>query len=292
MSLANTLRAVLPLPAVRLLRLLTRPWTGIDDLRELVLAARIEARQAAHPNPLSRFGKKCFSQTDEDGITLEILRRLGCLHGGTFAEYGVGDGLENNTLILKALGWTGLWFGGERLAFEVPPSESRFIYCRAWITRENIVELTREHMRKLGVPELDVMSLDLDGNDLHLARRLLDEGFRPKLFIMEYNAKFPPPVKWCMPYDASHHWHQDDYLGASLASIEELFRAHGYRLVCCNAASGANAFFVRECDIGSFTDVPTDIDSLYSAPSFFVPTKHGHPASPRLTTSLFSQRGD
>ena len=48
--------------------------------------------------------KKCFSQTDEDGITIEILRRIGCLEKGTFAEFGPGDGMENNTLILKSLG--------------------------------------------------------------------------------------------------------------------------------------------------------------------------------------------
>jgi len=48
-------------------------------------------------NPLNRFGAKYFSQTDEDGITLEIVRRIG-IRGGTFAELGVGDGLENNAL--------------------------------------------------------------------------------------------------------------------------------------------------------------------------------------------------
>ena len=49
------------------------------------------------------------------GITLEILRRIGCLYHGTYAEYGDGDGTENNTLFLTALGWRGFWVGGETL---------------------------------------------------------------------------------------------------------------------------------------------------------------------------------
>jgi hypothetical protein len=32
---------------------------------------------------------------------------------GTFAEFGVGNGLENNTLILLASGWRGFWIDGQ-----------------------------------------------------------------------------------------------------------------------------------------------------------------------------------
>jgi hypothetical protein len=76
--------------------------------------------QNSHPNPLNKFGAKCFSQNDEDGIILEILRRINLLGSeGVFAEFGVGDGTENNTLILASLGWTGFWMGGKILCLNM-----------------------------------------------------------------------------------------------------------------------------------------------------------------------------
>ena len=76
---------------------------NIQELRDLFLISQTRQAQINHINPLNRFGLKCFSQTDEDGITLEILRRIKSLGKGVFAEFGVGDGTENNTLILTII---------------------------------------------------------------------------------------------------------------------------------------------------------------------------------------------
>ena len=103
--------------------------------------------------------------------------------------------------------------------------------------------------------ELDVLSLDLDGNDYYFVLALLKMGILPKLFILEYNAKFPPPVKWTIKYDANHSWDNTDYQGASLALFSELLSDFSYSLVCCNAGSGANAFFVRNEYRSHFADV-------------------------------------
>ena len=35
-----------------------------------------EQRKNSHPNPFCKYGSKVFSQTDEDGITFEIVRRI------------------------------------------------------------------------------------------------------------------------------------------------------------------------------------------------------------------------
>ena len=42
---------------------------------------------------MNSYGKKGFSQTDEDGITLEIIKRMG-IKKGIFAEFGAGDALS------------------------------------------------------------------------------------------------------------------------------------------------------------------------------------------------------
>ena len=46
----------------------------------------------------------------------------------------------------------------------------------------------------------------------------------PKVFIVEYNAKFFPPIEFIIDYDENHKWTGDDYFGASLTSLEKLFK--------------------------------------------------------------------
>jgi hypothetical protein len=266
----------------------TKAESYLKELRELTLAFQTTALQQAHSNPLNKFGRQCFSQADEDGITLEILRRIDSLKNGTFAEFGVGNGMENNTLILKALNWRGFWVGGEDLAFDMNKAKQAFAYLKAWVTSENIVGLAQKGKQAVGAHEVDVISLDFDGNDLHFVEKLLQNGFKPKLFIVEYNAKFPPPIRWTMKYDPVHIWQSDDYFGASLASFVDLFEQHGFRLVCCNSHTGSNAFFVRNDFKEAFKDIPCDMSEIYVPPRYFLYHSYGHRPSVKTIANLFS----
>ena len=67
----------------------TRKFFGvrlIKSLRDLIIFQQTIELQNKHPNPLNSYGKKGFSQTDEDGITLEIIKRMG-IKKGIFAEF-------------------------------------------------------------------------------------------------------------------------------------------------------------------------------------------------------------
>ena len=88
---------------------LTEIWNRASVTRRLDMGVERYWRdkRAASANPLVKAGQKYFSQNDEDGITLDILRRIG-LESGTFVEFGAGDGLENNSLILLMRGWKGV----------------------------------------------------------------------------------------------------------------------------------------------------------------------------------------
>ena len=259
------------------------------ELNNLVLFDQTKKLQSAHPNPLNKFGKKCFSQTDEDGITLEILRRIKQIADGVYAEFGVGDGTENNTLILAALGWKGFWVGGEKLTINVDSAKrKKFTYLREWVTAENILDLTEKGCSEIDSEEIDVISLDLDGNDIYFAEKLLAKGFKPKLFIVEYNGKFPPPVKFQIEYDPKHVWKSDDYYGASLASFDSLFNDFGYKLVCCNSHTGVNAFFVDAVYLEFFSDVPTDINQIYVEPRYHRYTRYGHTQSLRTINKIIN----
>src|ERR1700684_474123 len=109
------------------------------SLQDLILNDLSYQRRQSHPNPLTKFGRSGFSQADEDGITLEIVRRLE-ITGGTYAEFGVGDGLENNTLILAALGWRGFWGDIRTPKFDYQRS-TKFTMIREFITLDNIIQL-------------------------------------------------------------------------------------------------------------------------------------------------------
>lgn len=237
-------------------------------------------RAADHSNPLCSAGRKIFSQSDEDGISLEILKRLG-LEKGEFLEMGVGNGTENNTLVLAALGWSGYWFGNQDLAIAV--EGSRVSYVQGWITLENI-------MRKISgvcsLDTIDVVSVDLDGNDYYFIDLLLASGLCPKLFIAEYNAKFCPPIQFKIDYDPSHQWNGDDYFGASLSTLNDLFKGYGYKLICCNAATGANAFFIKNEFDHLFRDVPEKVEDIYCPINYDLLSAFGHKTSRKTIEAL------
>src|SRR5262245_29415270 len=261
--------------------------TQFARARDALMAQYWKGKREESANPLLKHGAKFFSQNDEDGILLEILRRLG-LATGVFVELGVGNGLENNSLILLMHGWKGAWIGGEPLAFEVPAA-GRLLFQQAWITRENCRQLVEHGLGAFGKRRCDVLSVDIDGNDLHVLRELLAAGHDPHVVIVEYNGKFPPPVRWTMRYEAKHAWDGSDYFGASLQSLVDTAQEFGYRRVACNI-TGSNAFFVKAEHTGKFADVPSDVAALFVRAEYM--TIHiGHHTSPRTIESILSCGG-
>ncbi len=266
----------------------------LGDISAQLLAQSYDQIVAHHPNPLNRCGRKVFSNADEDGITFEIVRRIG-IECGVFAEFGVGDGLENNTIFLASLGWKGFWVGRQRLAFSPGPAVSGarstdFVFLREFIDRSNILPLAHRGLEAIAENGIDVFSLDLDGNDLYFLEELLSGGILPKVFIVEYNAKFPPPIRWKIEYDPHHRWSFDDYFGASLMAFCDLFEKHGYFLVCCNSATGGNAYFVRSEYCDAFRDVPRNVNVLWAPPRYFL-GPYGHPVSPKTVALIMNNIG-
>ena len=202
--------------------------------------------RCADDRRLLKYGFKAYSQADEDGIIQEIFRRIGVTNR-TFVEIGVGDGLENNTLYLLLKGWRGVWVEGDvkfikeiHQKFEPLQKSGRLKLKHSWVNKDNINSLIDD----CGLPEeLDILSLDIDGNDYHVLENITP--LMARVIIIEYNSKLPPPVKWVMGYNPEHQKTNTDYFGASLKSYEQLLLQKGYLLVGCNIV-GVNAFFVRK----------------------------------------------
>jgi len=258
---------------------LTEQMNINQSQHDLLIRAEWARSISASKNPLNGFGAKYFSQADEDGITLEIVRRIG-IGSGTFVELGVGSGIENNTLVLLASGWRGFWIGDEDLDFDHTLNPRRFEFLKSRVYLENIVPLIEQGCQDIGIDELDLLSLDLDGNDYYFTKELL-KSISPKVLVVEYNARFPPPVKWVLPYNENHSWDGTDYFGASLAAYCELLAEFSYRLICCNAATGANAFFVRNEYFAEFSEVPDKIEDIFVGCRYQLPMRWGHRPSPK-----------
>ena len=216
-----------------------------------------------HPNPLTRHGRKVFSQADEDGILEEILRRLE-LSQGTCVEIGVGDGTENNTLNLLARGWRGVWLDSQPLAIDPGCNPQILSHTRAFITAENVVDYVGLGLSALGQREIDVLSIDVDGNDGYLLQSLLRAGHLPSVIIIETNEVLPPPIRFAQPYQAEFVWDRASRnTGWSLQSLADLIQPFGYVCVACNPQTGVNAFFVNTRYLRKFSDVPSELSKIY-----------------------------
>jgi hypothetical protein len=231
---------------------------------------------------LIRCGNKIYSQHHEDGMISEIFHRIGC-RSRYFIEFGVGDGLENNTLALLMQDWKGAWIEGSREScqkiqsgFNNTIESGQLTVQEGFITRDNIDDLIKAARPP---QEVDLLSIDIDGNDFHVWERV--ECVQPRVVVIEYNPKFQPPIEYCMQYNPSHIWDLSDHCGASLSFLERRFRERGYRLIGCDL-TGTNAFFIQadlaqRCFQGPFTAEfhyePARFE-LRSVPS-------GHPASYR-----------
>lgn len=260
--------------------------SNLRDVRNLTLESNLNNAIRESVNPLNKFGRKVFSQSDEDGITLEIVRRLEIMSStGTYVELGVGNGLENNTLVLASLGWKGVWIGGESLEF-AHENLKRMNFNMAWIKRSNILELVRNGLNQISSDHVDVLSIDLDGNDIYIAEELLCASILPKVVIIEYNAKFPPPILFQIDYEEDFVWQRDDYFGASLQSMQNFFNNYGYTLIACNLGTGSNCFFVRNEYVEKFLDIPREIEQIYVPPKYFLQSDFGYPASTKVVLSV------
>lgn len=217
------------------------------------------------------WGHKGHSQNDEDGIVLEIFRRIG-MHNRTFVEIGAGNGIENNSLFWLKQGWRGVWLEGgpENSAFiqrMFAQSIARKVvhFQQAMVTAGNINELIAS--TPFAGREIDLLSIDIDGNDYYVFESLT--SLNARVVIIEYNAKYPPPLKWRIPYSPDYAWDGSDWYGASLQSLCDLFALRKYSLVGCNI-TGSNAFFVRNDLLGDRFPCIGEIEKLYQPARYFM----------------------
>lgn len=176
--------------------------------------------------------RRLYSQAEEDAV-LDVLVHALDLKRGRFVEIGVGSGEENNTRRLAESGWSGTWFDWG----QVPCVPHGVHVVRREVTPENVTELLLLH----APAQIDVFSLDIDGNDYWVGLVAID-ALRPKIVIVEYNAAWTDPLD-IMPYSAHYAWQPGMPFGCSLGAWANALT--NYELVYTTHAQ-VNAFFIRK----------------------------------------------
>lgn len=210
-------------------------------------AAMMQARNIDFKKPAT-WEFSGFSQNGEDGI-LDVLRKKLLSSNRYFIEIGAADGIENNTgWLLVAEKYNGLLIEGsphlvERARRTVVGYSIGAEIHNMFVTKESIRDLKAMSMHN----DPDVFSLDIDGNDYHIAQAILDGGFRPKIFVVEYNSVYGPERSMTIEYQSAFVFTQAHpthlYYGVSISGWRKFFENYGYRFVTVDR-NGVNGFFV------------------------------------------------
>ena len=213
----------------------------------LARAAATSALRQLDPVRPSTWEFTAFSQNGEDGIIDYLCGRI-LRPNRYFVEIGASNGLENNTTWLAmARRYGGLMIDGDPA--KVAECRQTFgslngpvAFVALMVNRESGAEIERLAL----YPNPDVFSLDIDGFDYFVASALLDRGFRPKIFIVEYNSAFGPERSVTIPYQEPFNRHRAHpsgyYYGVSVTGLRNLLVRHGYRFITVDQ-NGVNAFF-------------------------------------------------
>ena len=247
------LRNLLPRKFIRKIRHFRRLWVRLNAiekneanlLREKYKGIGLTKRKMA----INSHEFSVHSQHGEDGIIAHIFSKIGVVDG-TFVEFGSGGerGCNSSNLAIN-FGWRGLFIDGEESNVldgieyyssfpQVKPGNVKF--AQNWITKENINSIIKDNGFE---GEIDLLSIDIDGNDYHIFNAL--NIVKPRVIILEYNALLGKEKQVTIKYDPKLIQYGAWYCGASLNALTKLANKKGYILVGCESR-GSNAFYIRE----------------------------------------------
>lgn len=222
------------------------------------------------PDNLVKYGSKCYSAGEEDGIIQAIFEKIKP-DNKIFLEIGAGYGLENNTHFMLLNNWRGTWIDGSKTNIEKIKNNlgglefPELLVRNYFVDSNNVNKILSETLNYFKVSELDFFSLDIDGNDYAVMESIFENSFFPKAICVEYNGKYPYPCNVKVRQNEGFVWGNDDYMGVSLAAWIELMEKYNYTLLCCDC-TGNNAFFIQNKYANLFT--------IYHPSKLFQPARY------------------
>jgi len=181
------------------------------------------------------------SQNGEDGMIAKLYEHLGLdVSKSWVVELGAYDGVWiSNTLALREKGARAVLIEGypeaaaklKRLP-DVVAIES-YVNCEPGTCLDDLLQPT-------GIPyHFDFLSLDVDGNDLHIWKSLT--YFKPKIVCIEYNSTMRG--SYTIAYDPNYVNDNTNYFGGTAEALCKVAAEKGYTLVGWSVLH--NLFFVQ-----------------------------------------------
>ena len=206
-----------------------------------ILGDRVhKERITKNTKSLLHYRSDLYSETGQDGILEEILKRIG-ISSGTFIEFGAWDGIHlSNCRRLLENGWKGVLIEANSKRAQECVVNSIGYNCkvlnmvmkpsRGWLSKL---------LRDVGEEEVALLSIDIDGMEHEFLQGL---DVRPSVIVIEGGSNLSP----YLPRDVKIDYRSSNYfLQQSLPYLCGLADSLGYKSV----AFYQDLFLVRK-DIG------------------------------------------
>lgn len=197
---------------------------------------------------LEKYEYSLFSQNGEDGILRYLFSEIG-FRFKFFLEFGFNVTQNNSLRLMLKERFGGVFIDGSELSvkqFNEAAQSFGISNVKAINKFLNLENLEFTIIESNLPEEIDLLSIDVDGNDYWFWEGM--KYLSPRIIVIEYNASLGPELSLSIPYDPSFDRHKKHrsgfYCGASITALEKLGKKKGYTLVGCDS-NGINAFFVR-----------------------------------------------
>lgn len=186
-----------------------------------------------------------YSQNGEEGILIEVLKRLKIDKGNCVEAGGHNGKYLSNTALLIDNGWTGKFIEADYDLWEQ--------CCKNWQGNENVKSVcsfvSADNINAFVDKDTDVLSLDVDGIDYQIFQAM---EAKPKVVIIEIDSSIPPDEE---------RFNSEG--GAGYLPMVKLGLSKGYFLLCHTG----NAIFVDKKHRKLFPEIKGD--GLKNAGEYF-----------------------
>lgn len=204
---------------------------------------------------LAEFKSDVFSQFGEDGIIDQIFKVIGT-KSKICIEFGAWDGfyLSNTAKLFSQEDWHAILIECDPIKYrELVKNVKKFnciCICQVvGVGCQSIESILKKN--RVSFSEIDLLSIDIDGNDYHIFESL--KNLRPRLIVCEYNPTLPAHLDIFADYGNLNN------LGCSVGALVRLGKEKKYTLV---ALTDTNAFFLRNDEIKFLNNFEIKLDKI------------------------------
>ena len=202
----------------------------------------------SNTNQLNNFYKKVYSQNGEDGVIEKIFEEIG-FKSKISLETGANWKECNSRYLIEKYGFNGYLID---CLFKENIEDKNATFIKEWITRENINQIISKYV----CGEIDFLSIDVDGVDLHILNEI--DVINPRLICIEYCASIGKDISVTVPYKSNFDRHTEHssgmYCNASLLAYINLLKNKDYKFI--GTVYGLNAFFVsKNCKLRNLKEL-------------------------------------